>query len=102
MVLFCFVFFFFKQKTAYEMLLCDWSSDVCSSDLSMPFVCGPRERAMLASRRGESDLICRSGEWYLLATCSVVEPAADEVDDYLGVDLGVKNIAATSDGETFA
>src|SRR5881296_4735544 len=27
------VFFFFKQKTAYEMLLCDWSSDVCSSDL---------------------------------------------------------------------
>src|SRR5881296_3838534 len=25
--------FFFKQKTAYEMLLCDWSSDVCSSDL---------------------------------------------------------------------
>ena len=25
--------FFFKQKTAYEMLYCDWSSDVCSSDL---------------------------------------------------------------------
>ena len=28
------VFFFFKQKTAYEILTCDWSSDVCSSDLS--------------------------------------------------------------------
>src|SRR3546814_10059313 len=27
------VFFFFKQKTAYEMLISDWSSDVCSSDL---------------------------------------------------------------------
>ena len=27
------VFFFFKQKTAYEILTCDWSSDVCSSDL---------------------------------------------------------------------
>ena len=26
-------FFFFKQKTAYEILTCDWSSDVCSSDL---------------------------------------------------------------------
>ncbi len=26
-------FFFFKQKTAYEMIGCDWSSDVCSSDL---------------------------------------------------------------------
>src|SRR3546814_4128590 len=27
-------FFFFKQKTAYEMRISDWSSDVCSSDLS--------------------------------------------------------------------
>src|SRR3546814_3162258 len=30
---FLFVFFFFKQKTAYEMRISDWSSDVCSSDL---------------------------------------------------------------------
>src|SRR3546814_5947347 len=29
---YCF-FFFFKQKTAYEMRISDWSSDVCSSDL---------------------------------------------------------------------
>src|SRR3546814_10065633 len=28
-------FFFFKQKTAYEMRISDWSSDVCSSDLSI-------------------------------------------------------------------
>src|SRR3546814_16502027 len=28
-----FVFFFFKQKTAYDMRISDWSSDVCSSDL---------------------------------------------------------------------
>src|SRR3546814_7527063 len=27
-------FFFFKQKTAYEMRISDWSSDVCSSDLA--------------------------------------------------------------------
>src|SRR3546814_2317833 len=31
-MIFCF-FFFFKQKTAYEMRISDWSSDVCSSDL---------------------------------------------------------------------
>src|SRR3546814_6602255 len=31
-----FFFFFFKQKTAYEMRISDWSSDVCSSDLSLP------------------------------------------------------------------
>src|SRR3546814_8421950 len=29
-----FSFFFFKQKTAYEMRISDWSSDVCSSDLT--------------------------------------------------------------------
>src|SRR3546814_2672998 len=29
------VFFFFKQKTAYEMRISDWSSDVCSSDLPL-------------------------------------------------------------------
>src|SRR3546814_9952275 len=31
-------FFFFKQKTAYEMRISDWSSDVCSSDLAAPGV----------------------------------------------------------------
>src|SRR3546814_16589858 len=32
-----FVFFFFKQKTAYDMRISDWSSDVCSSDLASSF-----------------------------------------------------------------
>src|SRR3546814_9309439 len=31
----CVYFFFFKQKTAYEMRISDWSSDVCSSDLAL-------------------------------------------------------------------
>ena len=35
MMLLC-VFFFFKQKTAYEIVSRDWSSDVCSSDLGVP------------------------------------------------------------------
>src|SRR3546814_2152826 len=33
MCFFSTIFFFFKQKTAYEMRISDWSSDVCSSDL---------------------------------------------------------------------
>src|SRR3546814_10094239 len=32
------MFFFFKQKTAYEMRISDWSSDVCSSDLLGLFI----------------------------------------------------------------
>src|SRR3546814_6642770 len=37
LAIFCIVlfFFFFKQKTAYEMRISDWSSDVCSSDLDL-------------------------------------------------------------------
>src|SRR3546814_15569389 len=41
------VFFFFKQKTAYEMRISDWSSDVCSSDLQ---VVGLRGRYAAAER----------------------------------------------------
>src|SRR3546814_9771155 len=40
MIIVC-LFFFFKQKTAYEMRISDWSSDVCSSDLpdgSFPYI----------------------------------------------------------------
>src|SRR3546814_1862505 len=36
-IVYVFCFFFFKQKTAYEMRISDWSSDVCSSDLRPPF-----------------------------------------------------------------
>src|SRR3546814_12659457 len=35
MLFFVCFFFFFKQKTAYEMRISDWSSDVCSSDLNL-------------------------------------------------------------------
>src|SRR3546814_6132256 len=41
------IFFFFKQKTAYEMRISDWSSDVCSSDL-MVSAWPPSTSAMLA------------------------------------------------------
>src|SRR3546814_10096804 len=42
-------FFFFKQKTAYEMRISDWSSDVCSSDLCRPT--GSRRSGSPAGRR---------------------------------------------------
>src|SRR3546814_10447854 len=49
-----FVFFFFKQKTAYEMRISDWSSDVCSSDLgasSLPIRHGATGLAAFRGRR---------------------------------------------------
>src|SRR3546814_2548266 len=50
------LFFFFKQKTAYEMRISDWSSDVCSSDLDASRAghhrsTGPARRARAAHDR---------------------------------------------------
>src|SRR3546814_9961743 len=45
------VFFFFKQKTAYEMRISDWSSDVCSSDLAVPGMVGATINHLACLRR---------------------------------------------------
>src|SRR5213596_1836465 len=50
-------FFFFKQKTAYEIRPCDWSSDVCSSDLQLG-----REHALSPSPRAGDDLHDQVGD----------------------------------------
>src|SRR3546814_2632434 len=49
------LFFFFKQKTAYEMRISDWSSDVCSSDLA----CRRRERRHAGLSRQHHPRLCR-------------------------------------------
>src|SRR3546814_2120066 len=62
------LFFFFKQKTAYEMRISDWSSDVCSSDLAWLWVmpngrrlCGLGRRVLLRDAYSISCFI--SGLW---------------------------------------
>src|SRR3546814_7369549 len=71
------VFFFFKQKTAYEMRISDWSSDVCSSDLSARalshfaqrgahFGQGMGNGAMIAVKRLQSIF------WVLLVTLGAI------------------------------
>ena len=66
---------------------------------AIPFVCGERQRALLATQHGESDLAYVDGEWYLYAACEVEAPDPIDVDGVLGIDLGVTNIAVDSDGE---
>ena len=67
------------------------------------FECSPSQLTMLtAHRRGESDLVLRGGNWYLHATCEVPEPELLGPVGFLGVDLGIANIAATSDGDRHA
>ncbi|WP_327106385.1 RNA-guided endonuclease InsQ/TnpB family protein [Nonomuraea glycinis] len=46
-------------------------------------------------RRGESDLLSRDGMWFLLATIEIPDPPLREPAGFLGVDLGIANIATT-------
>lgn len=59
---------------------------------------GRQEFQLLMGHGGESDLIFKGGEFYLAASCWMPEPALLEAAAFLGVDLGVANIATDSDG----
>src|SRR3546814_16605535 len=56
-MIFFVVFFFFKQKTAYEMRISDWSSDVCSSDLRLQAGGLEPGRGLIKTRRMTWDQI---------------------------------------------
>src|SRR3546814_1108992 len=74
------IFFFFKQKTAYEMRISDWSSDVCSSDLPA------------ARRRSRRQVLQR-----LVGHCVVPAPALRQAIDMGVVQDGEKIGAQVAD-----
>jgi IS605 OrfB family transposase len=67
--------------------------------LRIPYASGEYQDNLLQTQKGQSDLCCIKGEFYLYATCEVDELPEQEVDDAIGVDMGVTNIVVTSDGE---
>ncbi|MEU3307401.1 transposase [Nocardiopsis sp. NPDC006832] len=71
---------------------------------NLGFTSSPDQLKLLAEcRQGESDLLCQDGQWFLAATCEV--PEAEENPDpvgFVGVDLGIVEIATTSTGDRFA
>ena len=88
---------------AYDERILRWKPDAVSiwtvdGRQTIPFVCGDGQRELLNHQQGESDLVFRDGEWYVYATVEYTEPPASEAVDWVGVDLGIVNIAVTSDG----
>ncbi len=67
--------------------------------VEIPCRYGAYQQARLDRVRGQADLLYRNGTFYLACTVDAPEPTPDEASEYLGVDLGVVNIATTSDGE---
>jgi putative transposase len=69
----------------------------------VPFIGSSAQLEQLARNpRGESDLIHRNGKWFLAVTIDVPDLDLREPDGWLGVDLGIVNIATTSDGKRIA
>src|SRR3546814_8909205 len=87
-VVFLFFFvFFFKQKTAYEMRISDWSSDVCSSDLHYHFVDEAEfERMVEAGDFFEHARV--HGDWKGTARQSVEPQLASGKDVLLEIEIG--------------
>jgi len=65
----------------------------------VPFVGGAYHRARLEGVRGQADLVLRKGKWYLYVTVEVPDGAPVDPEGWLGVDLGIRNLATDSDGE---
>src|SRR3546814_7858357 len=76
------MFFFFKQKTAYEMRISDWSSDVCSSDLLPAAVMvdqGPQRIELQAQAREEAQQ--RGLDHHAPVADAVVDAALEQAAD---------------------
>lgn len=99
----------FRETAAqpYDDRMLTWNLDQCTVSIwtlagrlkGIPFVCSDEAMKLLASRKGESDLVMRDGMFFLLATIDLPEPPVAEPNGFLGMDLGIVNIATTSDGQ---
>jgi putative transposase len=68
----------------------------------MSYLCGNRQRELLEGKRGEADLCYIDGEFYLFVACEIETPESEDVTEFLGIDLGVKNVAVDSDGNVYS
>ncbi len=70
--------------------------------LTIPYQCGERQRALLAYRKGEVDLMYVRGVFYIAVVCDVLEPEEMGIERILGVDFGIVNLAVDSDGTVYS
>ena len=72
--------------------------------LHIPYSAGERQKELLQYQQGETDLVYTktTKEFFLLATCDIPDPDQRQTDEALGIDMGVTNIAVSSDGDRFS
>lgn len=92
---------------AYDTRILRFEADAVSiwaigGRILVPFVCGEPQRRLLATQKGEADLVFRGGTFYLNATCERQISRLRKSRKFLGVDLGIVNIASDSDGKPYS
>ncbi len=73
----------------------------CGGRLRLNFQCGSRQLELLQGKIGQADLVLIDGIFYLFASCWVEEGCLIDVKGVLGIDMGIANIAVSSDGDIF-
>ncbi|MGH7961463.1 MAG: RNA-guided endonuclease InsQ/TnpB family protein, partial [Candidatus Binatia bacterium] len=68
----------------------------------IPLVFGEYQRERFDRIKGQCDVVVRKGKFFLYCTIDVPEPPQGGVKKFLGIDLGIVNIATTSEGQTFS
>ena len=95
-----------RGAIAYDDRILKWYTDLrrvsiwsIAGRLNIPYVAGQLQYDLLQYQRGEADLVYHKGAFYVLATCDIPDPSEKQTEGALGVDMGVVNIATTSDGD---
>jgi putative transposase len=86
-------------RTEEEQRVSIWTT---GGRVKIPFACGEEQREWLGQRSGQADLVYREGSFYLHQVCEVEEAEEYEPQGWIGVDLGITQLATTSDGESFS
>jgi IS605 OrfB family transposase len=73
-----------------------------SGRVVVPIRFGAYQRERLDRARGQADLVYRDGTFFLYATVDAPEPTPIEAEDYLGVDMGIVNVAVDSVGVVYS
>jgi len=92
-------------SVAYDSRILSYKKDFVSiwsvdGRLKIPFIC--HNSKYFPYIKGEADLVTKKGKFYLFQTVEVPEEDIKDVEEFIGVDFGIVNLAATSDGKFFS
>lgn len=84
---------------AYDNRILSWKIDQQTVSIltlegrlkKLPFICGERQKVLLSTQRGESDLCLIDGDFYLFTACDVDEPTPDDVTEFLEIQNDCRN-----------